>query len=211
MNSSNEAMIEHLAGAINSDLSEDEAANGVQKYLSFMLDREIFAFNIMGIKEIIEYGNINRIPMVPDYIRGVTNLRGSVVPVIDLSVRLGKLRLPVTKKTCIIIVEVKSGDETVDVGVVIDSIYEVSGFREADIEPAPSFGAGIPAEYIEGMGKRGDNFVVLLNASRVLSIDELSALIGEMAPAKQSGRRLDAGSRENTHKGNGAAGASVEE
>jgi len=176
MENSNEALIENITNAAGQDDASNET---LSKYLSFMLDNEVYAFNIMSIKEIIEYENVNSIPLVPDYIRGVTNLRGSVVPVIDLSVRLGKPTEPVSKRTCIIIVEVNCDDEKTDVGVVIDSIYEVTGFAEQDIEPAPGFGAGVRADFIEGMGRKGESFVLLLNAERVLSIEELSVLIAE--------------------------------
>ncbi len=145
-----------------------------KKYLSFMIDNEIFALDALIVQEIIEFSSVTRIPTVPNYIRGVTNLRGSIVPVIDLSVRLGKRVAPKTNRTCIIIVNVIDEGESLYVGILIDSISEVFNIDENDIEPAPSFGAGIRADFIEGMGKIKDKFIVLLNQEKVLSIDELS-------------------------------------
>ena len=158
----------------NADLSEN-----TRKYLSFMVDGDVYAFSALAIKEIIEYVNITGIPMVPSFVRGVTNLRGSVVPVIDLSARIGKRISPVTKRTCIVIVEARCDGEKIVIGVVIDAINEVFNLREEEIEAAPSFGAGIRSDFIDGMGKVSDKFVVLLNIDRVLSIPELAELIGQ--------------------------------
>lgn len=165
----------------NSLLNADESLEDLKKYLSFTADDDVYAFDALAIKEIIEYCNVTRIPMVPSFIRGVTNLRGSVVPVIDLSARLGRKVSPVTKRTCIIIVEVTAGDETIVVGVVIDAINEVFNIREEDIEAAPSFGAGIRADFLSGMGKVSGKFVLMLNIDRVLAVEELAELIGKSA------------------------------
>ena len=160
-------------------LDQQAVADDLEKYLSFTVDDDIYAFDALSIKEIIEYTNVTRIPMVPAFVRGVTNLRGSVVPVIDLSARLGKKESPVTKRTCIIIVEVQSDDEKITVGVVIDAINEVFNLHEDDIEAAPSFGAGIRADFLSGMGKINGRFVILLNIGRVIAINELAELIGK--------------------------------
>lgn len=160
-------------------LDQQDAADDSQKYLSFTVDSDVYAFDALSIKEIIEYSNVTRIPMVPKFIRGVTNLRGSVVPVIDLAARMGKNTAEVTKRSCIIIVEVRCDDETITVGVVIDAINEVFNLREDDIEAAPSFGAGIRADFLSGMGKVGGRFVILLNINRVIAINELADLIGK--------------------------------
>lgn len=170
------AMTESQLAEQRADSLAAEPEAEMRKYLSFFVNGEIYALNALRVKEIIEYVNITRVPMVPAYIRGVTNLRGSVVPVIDLAARLGKRITPQTKRTCIVIVEFKYDDEIIDLGVVIDSINEVFNISEDDIEPAPSFGAGIRADFISGMGRVADKFVVLLNVEKVLSIDELSLL-----------------------------------
>lgn len=147
-----------------------------KQYLTFMLGGESFAMGILCIKEIIEYTGLTQVPMMPECIRGVINLRGAVVPVLDLAVRFGKLPSEVTKKTCIVIIEVTADDEHHDMGVVVDAVNAVLEIPHAEIEPPPAFGAKIRTDFIEGMGKVNGKFVILLNANQVLSIDELSAL-----------------------------------
>lgn len=148
------------------------------QYLTFMIGGEMFAISILGIKEIIEYGHLTTVPMMPDFIRGVINLRGAVVPVVDLSARFGRAASEVTRRSCIVIIEVESAEEKQDVGVVVDSVSEVLEIPATEIEPAPSFGARIRADFISGMGKVNGQFVIILNANRVLSVDEMAVLAG---------------------------------
>jgi len=147
-----------------------------QQYLTFMLGGEIFAIGILNIKEIIEYGSLTTVPMMPDFIRGVINLRGAVVPVIDLSVRFGRTSPEVTRRTCIVIIEVETEGEKQDIGVTVDTVNEVLEIPAADIEPPPAFGAKVRADFINGMGKVNDKFVIILNADNVLSVDEMAML-----------------------------------
>ena len=148
--------------------------------LTFMLSGELFAIGILCIKEIIEYGGLTEVPMMPACIRGVINLRGAVVPVLDLALRFGKPSNPVSKKTCIVIVEVKADDECHVIGVVVDAVNAVLEIPRGEIEPPPTFGAKIRTDFIEGMGKVNGHFVILLNANAVLSLDEIS-LLGQAA------------------------------
>jgi len=154
-----------------------------QQYLTFQLTREMYAVGILNVKEIIEYGQLTEIPMMPAFIRGVINLRGSVVPVIDLSARFGGQPTTVSRRTCIIIIEVTIEDMRHDIGVVVDAVSEVLEVAPADIEPAPSFGARIRADFIQGMAKINDKFVIILDIQRVLSVEEIAALtsLGERA------------------------------
>jgi len=147
-----------------------------QQYLTFLLGGEMFAIGILNIKEIIEYGNLTTVPMMPEFIRGVINLRGAVVPVVDLSARFGRRPSEITRRSCIVIIEVEAGGEKQDVGVVVDSVSEVLEIPPADIEPAPSFGAKIRADFISGMGKVGGRFVIILDVDKVLSVDEMALL-----------------------------------
>ena len=147
-----------------------------QQYLTFMLGGEVFAIGILAIKEIIEYGNLTEVPMMPDYIRGVINLRGSVVPVVDLSARFGRKGTELTRRTCIVIIEVESDQEKQVVGVVVDAVNEVLEIPEDQIEPPPAFGAKIRTDFIRGMGKVDSRFVIMLNVGKVLSIDDLALL-----------------------------------
>ena len=147
-----------------------------EQYLTFTLHSEMFAVGILNVKEIIEYGNLTEIPMMPSFIRGVINLRGAVVPVIDLSCRFGNQITEVSKRTCIVIVEVQEGDYKHDIGIMVDAVSEVIEIAAREIEPAPSFGAKIRADFIHGMGKVAGKFVILLNIVKVLSVDEIAML-----------------------------------
>jgi purine-binding chemotaxis protein CheW len=148
----------------------------IAQYLTFLLSGEMYAVGILNVKEIIEYGQLTEIPMMPAFIRGVINLRGSVVPVIDLSARFGGQQTEASRRTCIVIIEISTADERHDIGVVVDAVSEVLEVSSADIEPAPSFGAKIRADFIDGMGKIGGKFVIILNIQRVLSVDEIATL-----------------------------------
>ena len=148
-----------------------------QQYLTFLLSGEMFAIAILNIKEIIEYGNLTEVPMMPNFIRGVINLRGSVVPVVDLSARFGRNRTAVSRRTCIVIIEVLGSDEArQDIGVMVDSVSEVLEIPRSEIEPPPAFGARIRVDFMHGMGKVAGKFVIILDANKVLSVDELSML-----------------------------------
>ncbi|NMM37987.1 MAG: purine-binding chemotaxis protein CheW [Glaciimonas sp.] len=160
------------------------ALAGQKQYLTFMLGGETFAISILGIKEIIQYPGLTEVPMMPKCICGVINLRGAVVPVMDLSVRFGKPAHVVTKRTCIVIVEVETEDERQDMGVVVDAVNAVLEIPSSEIEPAPAFGARIHTDFIEGMGKINGKFVILLNVNRVLSIEEIGTL-GQIGNATQ--------------------------
>jgi purine-binding chemotaxis protein CheW len=148
------------------------------QYLTFMLGGEIFAIGILSIKEIIEYGNLTEVPRMPEFIRGVINLRGAVVPVIDLGSRFGKQQSAVSRRTCIVIIEVSHEEEQHVVGVMVDAVNEVLDISPGEIEPAPSFGAKIRADFIRGMGKVNGKFVIILDVDHVLSMDEMSSLAG---------------------------------
>jgi purine-binding chemotaxis protein CheW len=154
------------------------AEQDTQQYLTFMLGGETYAMGILAIKEIIEYGNLTEVPRMPQFIRGVINLRGAVVPVIDLGSRFGKQATKVTRRTCIVIIEVATGDETQDVGVMVDAVNAVLEIPPQEIEPPPSFGANIRADFINGMGKVNGKFVIILSIQHVLSVDEMVTLSG---------------------------------
>ena len=173
------------AGAVSA-----EAGDGIQQYLTFMLGGEMFAMGILTVKEIIEYANLTEVPMMPACVRGVINLRGAVVPVADLAVRFGRNAAAVTKRTCIVIVEVTLNGERQDVGVVVDAVNEVLDIAASDIEPPPSFGARLRTDFIQGMGKVNNKFVILLNVDHVLALDELaeiSEVAGDIDPASVAG------------------------
>ena len=152
------------------------SASEPAQYLTFMLAREQFAIGILAIKEIIEYQGVTEVPMMPPCVRGVINLRGAVVPVVDLAVRFGRAAAPVTKRTCIVIVEVTANAERQVVGVVVDAVNEVLDIAPADIEPPPAFGAHIRSDFLQGVGKVRGKFVLLLDVERALDIREMAGL-----------------------------------
>jgi purine-binding chemotaxis protein CheW len=146
------------------------------QYLTFVLGAETFAIGIMAIKEIIEYSSLTEVPMMPTYVRGVINLRGAVVPVLDLPVRFGKAASAVTKRTCIVIIEVLLGSERHTLGLVVDAVNAVLDIPTSEIEPPPAFGASIRTEFIRGMVKVNSKFVILLDVDHALAADEVQAL-----------------------------------
>ncbi len=152
----------------------DDDLEQTSQFLTFLLGGEVFAINILNIREILEYSPLTPVPMTPDFIAGVLNLRGSVVPVINLALRFEKSDAEITKRTSIVIVEISHDDQEMDIGVIVDIVNEVIEIPE--VEPAPAFGASIRTDFIEGMGKVNDGFTIILNLNHVLSVDELSML-----------------------------------
>ena len=144
-----------------------------QQYLTFFLADEEYGINIQRVKEIIEYTTVTKVPKVPEWIRGVINLRGNVVPVVDLTVRFGLDARPVTKTTCIVIVEVQQESERTVMGVIADAVNQVIDLAPKDIEEPPAFGTRVRLEYLFGMGKLGKKFALILNIDSVLSTAEL--------------------------------------
>ncbi len=152
-------------------MSASEAAKRSQ-YLSFNLAGSDYAVGILQVKEILQYETVTRVPSVPPSIRGVINLRGGVVPVVDLAVKFGLPETAVTKRTCILIVEAALGGERAVMGVMADAVREVLELAPEDVEPPPSFGAQVRVDFLVGMGKAGKGFVLLLDLDRVISAGE---------------------------------------
>ena len=147
------------------------------QYLTFSLGDEVFAMDIRCVREIIQHSNMTMVPLMPEFVRGVINLRGSVVPVIDLQSRFGRARSQMGKKTCIVIFDTVVADEKVELGLLVDSVSEVIDIAQAQVEPAPQFGTTIRRDFIHGMGKVGGEFIVILAPERALDINEMAALV----------------------------------
>jgi purine-binding chemotaxis protein CheW len=168
----------------------------VGQYLTFLLGGQTYALGILAIKEIIEHERMTRVPMMPGSIRGVINLRGAVVPVIDLGVRFGSGPTAITRRSCIVIVEVEHAGDAQVLGILVDTVNEVMDMSGADIEPAPAFGAHIRTDFIAGMGRIGNQFVVILDPAKVLSVDDMALLAstagGELLadPSSDTGERV---------------------
>ncbi len=157
------------------EINRDTEQN-VQQYLTFMIGGEEYAVSLLKVKEIIEYDTVTQVPKTPEWIRGVINLRGSVVPVIDLAVKLRQAPSVAGKLTCIVITEVQSGDEAAVMGIMADSVRQVIDLRPQDVEEPPTFGTHIKVDYLLGMARSGKKFCLLLDTEKVLSTDELLEL-----------------------------------
>lgn len=144
------------------------------QYLSFMLGEEVFALDIAKVREVLEFTSITKVPQTPDFMRGVINLRGSVVPVVDLRLKFGMSTTEKTINTCIIIVEVMLEDEATVIGALADSVQEVFELESNNIEPAPKIGSQLNTAFLRGMGKRNEEFVLILNIDKVFSAEELN-------------------------------------
>jgi len=164
-------------------LASAKAAGRGQLYLAFMLGTEIFAIDILRIREIIEYNAPTPVPMMPPSLQGVINVRGAVVPVIDLAVRFGWQPTGVGRRTCIVIVEIQHQGAQHVLGLVVDKVNAVTEIRNEDIDNPPSFGARINADFITGMARIDNQFVIVLNIARTLTIEEIAAIeqMGEEA------------------------------
>lgn len=160
------------------------AAGEAHQYLTFALAGEMYAVGILNVKEIIEYGHLTEIPRVPTFIRGVINLRGAVVPVVDLAVMFGGKASKVQKRTCNVIVEVRTDDSKHDLGIMVDAVSEVLEINGSDIEPPPSFGTKVRADFIAGMGKVAGKFVIILDIQQVLSSDQMETVSNVSAQAE---------------------------
>ncbi|CCK81080.1 CheW3: chemotaxis protein CheW [Desulfobacula toluolica Tol2] len=146
------------------------------KYLTFNLVEEEYGIGILKVKEIIGMMPITSVPRTPDFVKGVINLRGKVIPVIDLRLKFGMNSIPYSDRTCIIVVEVDSNDMTVQIGIVVDSVSEVLNISEAEIEETPAFGTRLDTTYIMGMAKTQGGVKILLDIDHVLSNEELMGL-----------------------------------
>ena len=143
------------------------------KYLTFVLGAEEYGLEILKVREIIGYMEITEVPQTPHYVKGVINLRGQVIPVIDLRANFGMESTDVTEETCIIVVEITQGDRKFSTGIVVDRVQEVLDIAGKDIEEAPQFGSAVNTDFILGMGKIGDSVKILLDIDRVLASDDL--------------------------------------
>jgi len=150
------------------------------QYLSFRLGEETFGLGILAVREIIEYGGMTDVPMMPPCVRGVINLRGAVVPVLDLAARFGRAPATIGRRSCIVIVESGMPPEQQVLGLLVDAVHAVLDIDAAQIEPPPSFGAGLRNDFIAGIGKVDGKFVLLVKLESVLNVPEIAAMAGDM-------------------------------
>lgn len=152
------------------------ASAELSQFLTFKLDQEIFAFDISKVREILDFAAVTKVPRMPEFLRGVINLRGSVVPVVDLRLKFGMPKTEKTVSTCVIITEVSVDGENAILGTLADSVQEVVELETGQIEPAPRIGTSLRTDFMKGMGKRNDNFIMLLDIDRIFSVDELASV-----------------------------------
>ena len=157
----------------------DKLEKSSRQYLTFKLAQETYALDIDKVREILDWSRPTRVPRCPDFMRGVINVRGGVVAVIDLPVKFGMNMTEKSIDTCIIITEITQGDDTVVLGVLADSVQEVIDLPPETIEPAPKIGTHLDTECILGIGKRDDNFIIILDINRIFSQEELSIVTQE--------------------------------
>jgi purine-binding chemotaxis protein CheW len=157
------------------------ARDGLQndsKYLTFALAHEEYGLEILKVREIIGYMDITAVPQTPSYIKGVVNLRGQVIPVVDLRTKFGMETTEVTDQTCIIVVEITQAGRKFNTGIVVDRVQEVLDIAGKDIEEAPQFGAAVDTDFILGMGKIGESVKILLDIDKVLTGENLAEVAG---------------------------------
>jgi len=148
----------------------------IRQYLTFKLDDEVFALDVATVREVLDFTTVTRIPRTPEFMRGVINLRGSVVPVVDLRLAFGMSATEKTVNTCIIVMEVRLDGEAAIVGALADSVEEVIDLEPDQIEAAPKLGTSIKTDFIRGMGKRDSRFLMILDIDRVFTADQLHDL-----------------------------------
>ena len=146
----------------------------ITQYLTFKLGDEVFALDISQVREVLDFTAITKVPRTPEFMRGVINLRGNVVPVVDMRLKFGLTKTEKTVNTCIIIVEISLDGDTTVLGALADSVQEVIDLEPDRIEPAPKIGTRLKTDFIKGMGKRDDQFIIILDIDKVFSVDELS-------------------------------------
>lgn len=156
------------------------------KYLTFRLAEEAYGLSIMKVQEIIGMMKITRVPRVPAFIRGVVNLRGRVIPVVDLRLKFGLEQIESTERTCIIVLQIKKGDQEITVGVLVDEVSEVMDLIDDQVEPPPTFGTQVNAGFLIGVGKVEEKVLMLLDIDKVLTTDEMTNMkkVGEPKEGK---------------------------
>jgi len=154
------------------------------QYLTFQLDEEVFALDVAKVREILEYNSVTKVPQTPEFMRGVINLRGSVVPVIDMRLKFGMSATEQTVNTCIIVVEVSMDGDTGVLGALADSVQEVVEMEPEQIEPAPHIGTRLNTNFIKGMGKHEGNFVMILDIDKVFSEGDIAAVVQSTGTAE---------------------------
>jgi len=160
---------------------------GARTYLTFQLGEEVFAADVSNVHKVLDFTPVTKIPGTPDFMRGIINLRGRAVPVVDLRLKFGMAETEQTLSTCIIVMNIGMGGGNAVIGALADSVRDVFEFDPGEIEPPPRFGATTKTDYIQGIGKREEQFVIILDFNRIFSTDDVVMLTtaGELAPESE--------------------------
>lgn len=150
-----------------------------ETYLTFSLDKENFALNVDHVEKILEYQPVTEVPKAPEYMLGVFNLRGEVIPLIDTRIKFGMPKSSITSSTCVLVITINNDGETIKLGAVVDSVKEVIKYNLAEVKNLPTVGKQNKTEFLNGILKVNDNFVLLLNADKIFSVDEIIELRAE--------------------------------
>ncbi len=169
--------------SVSGESSQQGLKNAGGKYLTFVLGNEVYGLEILKVQEIIGIMNVTRVPRTPAYIRGVINLRGKVIPVIDLRLKFDMESMSDTERTCIIVVQLRQDGQLMTVGIIVDEVSEVLPLTSEQITPPPSFGSGVDTDFILGMGRVGEKVLTLLDIDRALSSSDIKAAEGAVAQA----------------------------
>jgi len=164
--------------------------NDTNQYLTFKLAEEVFALDITKVREVLEYTTVTKVPQTPPFMRGVINLRGGVVPVVDMRLKFGMEQTENTVNTCIIISEINIDEEVTVLGALADSVQEVIELEPSQIEPAPRMGTRLRTEFIRGMGKRDGEFIIILDIDKVFSADDMDLIQGGGQPMMMPGQNV---------------------
>jgi len=151
------------------------------QYLTFSLSDELYALEVSKVKEVLEYQPITRVPKTPDFMRGVINVRGGIVPIVDLRLKFELPAQEQTVDTCIIVLEIAIEKETITVGTIADNVHEVVEIQPEEIEPTPKIGTRLDTDFIEGIGKNNDRFLVILNIDKILTSEEITSMADQAA------------------------------
>ncbi|MDZ7794311.1 MAG: chemotaxis protein CheW [Spirochaetia bacterium] len=151
------------------------------QYLTFSLSNELYALEVSKVKEVLEYQPITRVPKTPDFMRGVINVRGGIVPIVDLRLKFDLPAQEQTVDTCIIVLEIAIENETITVGTIADNVHEVVEIQPEEIEPTPKIGTRLDTDFIEGIGKNNDRFLVILNIDKILTSEEITSMADQAA------------------------------
>jgi len=154
-----------------------QSITDIRQYLTFQLGNEVFGIDVFNVREILEFTSVTKVPKTPDFMRGVINLRGSVVPVLDMRLKFGLTETQRTVNTCVVVVEVSFDGENIVMGALVDSVQEVFEMDSSLIEPAPRIGTRLKTEFIKGMGKKDDSFIIILDIAKVFSFEEIAGVM----------------------------------